>query len=224
MKRRIRIQGTLILAAALAVILLCEAAFPRWKNKRLDEFLDVAGLGLVLAGFLFRISARGYKEEGSLSGGRLVTGGPYAVTRNPMYFGTFMIGTGFVVTLLEWWAWLIFMGVFLLIYIPQVKKEEAVLKERFGGEYRNYCGGAPKYFPRLGRLSALRKGLPLKLPWVKKEAPSFIGALAVLIIVEAWRDARLFGVKELFGEIALNILAVLFFMFLILFVFKERKA
>lgn len=213
MKRRIRIQGMLILLAALAVILLCEAVFPRWKNKRLDEFLDIAGLVFVLTGFLFRISARGYKKEGSLNGGRLVTGGPYAVIRNPMYFGTFMIGTGFVIVLLEWWAWLIFMGVFLLIYVPQVKREEAVLRERFGGEYTGYCADVPQYFPHLGRLFALKKYLPLKLPWVKKEAPSFIGALAVLIIVEAWRD----------GEAALNIAAILFFMFLILLVFKERK-
>ncbi len=213
----------LILLAVLTVILLCEATFPRWENKRLDEFLDVVGLAFVLGGFLFRISARGYKEEGSVSGGRLVTGGPYAVIRNPMYFGTFMIGSGFVVTLLEWWAWLIFMGVFLLIYVPQVKREEAVLRERFGGEYRDYCGGVPKYFPRPGHLPTLRKNLPLKLPWVKKEAPSIIGALAVLIIVEAWRDARLFGIKELFVEIAVNILAILFFISFILLVFKERK-
>lgn len=213
----------LILAAALAVILLCEAAFPRWKNMTLDGFLDVAGLGLVLLGFLFRISARGYKEEGSFSGGRLVTAGPYAVIRNPMYFGTFLIGTGFVLVLLEWWAWLIFTGVFLLIYAPQVKKEEAVLKGRFGAEYAGYCADVPKYFPRPGRFFTLRKYLPLKLQWVKKEAPSFTGALVVLIIVEAWRDAKLFGIKELPGKIALNILAVLCFTSLILVVFKEKK-
>lgn len=187
MKRRIRIQGMLILLAALAAILLCEAAFPRWRSRRLDVFLDIAGLWLVLLGFLFRISARGYKEEGSLGGGRLVRGGPYAVIRNPMYFGTFMIGTGFVVTLLEWWAWFIFIGVFLLIYIPQVKKEEAVLRGRFGAEYASYCGSVPKYFPRPGCLLSLKKHLPLKLAWIKKEAPSFIVTLAVLIIVELWR-------------------------------------
>jgi protein-S-isoprenylcysteine O-methyltransferase Ste14 len=188
MKRRIGIQGMLMLSAALAAVLLCEVVFPRWQNRRLDAFLDVAGLALVILGFLFRISARGYKEEGSSGGSRLVTGGPYALARNPMYFGTFLIGTGFVMVLFEWWAWLVFTAVFLCIYIPQVRREEAVLKERFGQEYAAYCAAVPKYFPRLNRLLAPKKYLPLKLAWIKKEILSFIVTLAVLVIVELWRS------------------------------------
>jgi protein-S-isoprenylcysteine O-methyltransferase Ste14 len=188
MKRRVKIHGMLIGLAVLAAVFLSGAVFPRCKDRRFDAALDVAGIALVLLGFLFRMSARGYKEEGSQSGGRLVTGGPYAIIRNPMYFGTFLIGTGFVMTLLEWWAWLIFTAVFLLIYVPEVKKEEAVLTERFGGEYAAYCANVPRYFPRPGRILELKRRLPLKLAWVKKEVVSFIATLAVLVIVALWRS------------------------------------
>lgn len=94
MKKRIKIQGFLIFLATLATISLSKFVFPHWKKEPWDEFLDVVGIGLVLFGFLFRITARGYKQEKSYNGKLLVKDGPYAMVRNPMYFGTFMIGTG----------------------------------------------------------------------------------------------------------------------------------
>jgi protein-S-isoprenylcysteine O-methyltransferase Ste14 len=68
---------------------------------------------------------------------KLVTNGLYSKIRNPVYlFG----GIGYVGLFIASgnWPWL---GAFLLFYtyqIPRAKKEERVLEEAFGDEYRRY--------------------------------------------------------------------------------------
>ena len=178
-----------------AVIMLSNFAFPHQRPVVLDGALNAFGMGLILFGFLFRISARGYKEEKSLNGNVLVKDGPYAIIRNPMYFGTFIIGVGVVIMLLEGWFFFLFSIVFLLIYIPQMKKEEMVLSERFGLEYKEYCKAAHKYFPRLDYLLRIDKYVSLKPFWIKKEIVPLITTVIVVILIEIWEHARLLGYK-----------------------------
>ncbi|MDI6758843.1 MAG: methyltransferase, partial [Candidatus Omnitrophota bacterium] len=127
MKKRIRIQGMLIFLAVVLTISIPKFVFPYWKEEPLEEFLDVLGVGIVLFGFLFRIAARGYKEEKSFGGKNLVKDGPYYLMRNPMYFGTSLIGIGITIALFKLWIILLFLIICFLIYIPQVKKEEDLL-------------------------------------------------------------------------------------------------
>ena len=178
-----------------AVILLSNFVFPHQRQAVAAGLLNAAGMGLILFGFLFRISARGYKEEKSSNGNALVKDGPYAIIRNPMYFGTFMIGAGVVTMLLELWFFFLFSAVFLSIYIPQMKKEERVLLERFGQEYKEYCKMTPKYFPRFDCLSRINKYISLKPFWIKKEMVPMITTVIVVISIEIWECVRLFGYK-----------------------------
>jgi len=190
MKIRIKIQGGLMFLGLGAVILLSNYAFSHQRRVFLDGALSAVGMGLILFGFLFRISARGYKEEKSSNGNTLVKDGPYAIIRNPMYFGTFMIGMGVVIMLLEEWFFFLFAAIFLLIYVPQMKKEEAVLLKRFGQEYKEYCKLTPKYFPRFDYLSKLDKYVSLKDFWVKKEIVPMITTIVVVILIEIWEHIR----------------------------------
>lgn len=191
MKIRIKIQGGLMFLGLAAVILFSNFAFPQKKQGAMDVALNAAGMCLVLLGFLFRIAARGYKEEKSSNGNALVKSGPYAIIRNPMYFGTFIIGAGAVIMLLEWWFFLLFSVIFLLIYIPQMKKEEKALLERFGQEYKEYCKITPKYFPRFDYLLRLNRYVSLKSFWIKKEIVPMLTTIAVVILIEIWEYARL---------------------------------
>jgi protein-S-isoprenylcysteine O-methyltransferase Ste14 len=190
MKIRIKIQGALMFLGLGAVILLSNSVFPHQRQIFLDVTLNAVGMGLILFGFLFRISARGYKEEKSSNGNALVKDGPYAIIRNPMYFGTFIIGTGVVMMLLELWFFFLFGIIFLLIYIPQTKKEEKALLKRFGQEYKEYCKLTPKYFPRFDYLLRLNKYVSLKDFWVKKEIVPMITAIVVVILIEIWEHIR----------------------------------
>lgn len=185
MKKRIRIQGLLIFISFVLVIFLYKILLAQWQEKLLDKLFDCFGIALVLSGFLFRISARGYKEEKSFQGKELVRDGPYAVVRNPMYFGTLLIGTGVVFTLFQLWVIFPFIIIFLLIYIPQIKKEEALLLKTFKEEYEAYSQSTPRCLPRLKDLLSGPGRLRLKLSWVKKESAALlltiIGILAIVL-------------------------------------------
>ena len=78
---------------------------------------------------------------------RLVTHGPFAWTRNPLYFGNFFIWTGFsLVAGLQWFV-PIAIAVFALEYTPIVRYEEAVLETTFGDEYVRYKMHTPRWLP-----------------------------------------------------------------------------
>lgn len=202
MKKRIRIQGTLIFLSAIFSVLLSRSLFPPWKTEFLDEAFDLLGIILVLCGFLFRISSRGYKGEKSRQGWSLVKEGPYLITRNPMYLGTFLIGSGFISILFNWWVFPLFLIIFLAIYIPQTRAEEKKLSLQFGQEYRDYQKKTHRFisFSKLFTLD-VRQYLPFKWPWVKKEYTSLLLALVAIVGLESWQDTRLFGRHEYTGEL-----------------------
>jgi len=214
----------MIFLAVIVGIVFSKFLFPQWKREPMDEFLDAVGMSLVLFGFLFRIAGRGYKDEESASGKVLVKNGPYAIIRNPMYFGTFLIGTGIVCVLFPAWIFLIFLLVFLAIYAPQIKKEEAVLLERFGQEYRDYCSRTPRCLPHPLDLLNIQKHLSVRLRWVKKELISLILVILILLAIEIWEDVRLFGYEELFKEfVELFSIVVSFAALVILFGRKHQS-
>jgi protein-S-isoprenylcysteine O-methyltransferase Ste14 len=222
MKIRIKIQGTLMLLGLAAIVIFSNFLSPDWKNKIADEILDVIGIGLIFFGFLFRIAARGYKEEMCDNGRALVKDGPYAIIRNPMYFGTFMIGAGIVAMLLKFWVLVIFSAVFFMIYIPQMKKEEHVLLERFGQAYKEYCRVTPKYIPRIGYLLKLQRHISLKYFWIRKEMASMIPVIIAVASIEIWEDVRLFGRREALRE-PLELIVIILLLSSALYLFLEKK-
>jgi protein-S-isoprenylcysteine O-methyltransferase Ste14 len=78
---------------------------------------------------------------------RLVTYGPFAWLRNPLYVGNFFIWTGFSVIAGIHWFLPIAVAVFALEYTPIVRYEEAVLEATFGAEYLRYKQATPRWVP-----------------------------------------------------------------------------
>ncbi len=223
MKTRIKIQAFFVFLAVTLAVFLPKFLFPRQQKESLDGILDALGMILVLFGFLFRIAARGYKSEKSHDGRCLITDGPYAVIRNPMYFGTLIIGTGIIMIIFEWWTIFIFGLIFLLIYVPQVNKEQRELSIRFTDEYRKYCEKLPKYFPKPSYLFKrdIRDYLFLKWGWIKKELPSLISVICAVIALEAWEDMRRSGYKYFFKEALELSLAVVSFITISILVYRK---
>lgn len=188
MKKRIKIQGALIFLAVVVFAAFAGYLLPDSQSGLSRQIADGAGAALFLLGYALRIMARGYKSELNPDGKSLVTSGPYALTRNPMYLGTLLIGMGVILLLLKWWAGLIFLAVYLAIYLPQISKEEKKLRIFFGVEFRDYCRKTPRFFP--GVKSFLRKDkqsrLQLKSAWIKKEANSFIPTSIFVAFVKIW--------------------------------------
>ena len=104
-----------------------------------------AGWSIVAAGSL--IIARSLQAAGSTELSRpqsLVTSGPYAVSRNPMYVGWGLLQLGIGVITRSGWvlATLPFVGVAVHHGVLQ---EERRLEETFGDEYRRYVAKVGRY-------------------------------------------------------------------------------
>jgi steroid 5-alpha reductase family enzyme len=77
----------------------------------------------------------------------IVTTGPYAVTRNPMYLGHIVFLTG--LTLMTRSRLVGAVTVLLLPWFDaRAREDEARLEQLFGAEYRRYRDSVPRWLPR----------------------------------------------------------------------------
>ncbi|MGQ0647643.1 MAG: methyltransferase family protein [Gemmatimonadaceae bacterium] len=141
------------------------------------------GAAVALAGVLIRAWASGHIMKND----RLATTGPYAHTRNPLYFGSFLIACGFA--LAAHWALLLVVALFFaLIYVPTMQRERANVAQRFPEAYAEYCANVPAFFPRFSpwhrpdvEPGGFSRALYMKHgEW--KAALGYAGALAVLAL------------------------------------------
>lgn len=102
------------------------------------------GLPVALAGLVIRGWAAGHiiKDE------RLTMTGPYAHTRNPLYFGSFLIAAGFALAA-HWSLLLVVIALFAFIYGPTIEQERAEISARFPAEYERYEANVPAFAPRV---------------------------------------------------------------------------
>ncbi len=107
------------------------------------------GMVLVGLGLGIRVWASGHLEK-SL---KLATGGPYRWTRNPLYFGSFLVGLGFSLAGCQTWLVLLLIVLFITIYVPVMRREEEELLA-FGSDYESYRHTVPFFVPRFGKSNA----------------------------------------------------------------------
>jgi protein-S-isoprenylcysteine O-methyltransferase Ste14 len=133
-----------ISAIALGVILHYLYPLP-WLGSPLSDILFAAGW-LAIFGFvaLFFTAVRTMtRAKTTLNPNgvpdHLVTGGPFGVSRNPIYLADtlLMIGVGLIFGML----WMIILSVVagFLTQKVAIEREEKVLTEKFGKKYRDYA-------------------------------------------------------------------------------------
>ncbi len=101
------------------------------------------GGGLALVGLAIRAWAAGHIVKND----RLATTGPYAHTRNPLYFGSFLIAAGFAIAA-HWSLLLVVVAFFVLVYGPTIEKERVKISARFPDEYARWQQNVPAFVPR----------------------------------------------------------------------------
>ena len=104
----------------------------------------LVGAVIAVVGLLIRAWASGHIRKNQ----NLAISGPYAYTRNPLYFGSFLLGIGFTAASGVWWLALIFVALFLGIYLPVMRVERDDLIEMFADDYREYAENVPMFVPR----------------------------------------------------------------------------
>ncbi len=160
------------------------------------------GMPLALAGEALRCWAVGYSgvttRSNRVVAPQLVTAGPYAYVRNPLYVGNFITAVGFTLvfvggvsparrTVLA----LTGLGTMLAVYAAIVPLEEAYLRETFGASFDAYVAGVRRIVPRLAPI-AEPQGVYDASVIARAETRTFVtfGAMFVVAIVKALRRAR----------------------------------
>jgi protein-S-isoprenylcysteine O-methyltransferase Ste14 len=131
--QRIRVPAGFLLAPLLLI-----AANPTPRSLMI-------GAAIAIAGLIIRAWASGYLKKNM----ELTISGPYARTRNPLYLGTFILGTGIAISSGALWFVALFMALYLLIYVPVMFAEAETLRKLFPGEYEQYSQQVPLFLPRL---------------------------------------------------------------------------
>lgn len=128
------------LAAGLALDRLWPAPVTRRRSTAAAMGGLLAATGALLAAWAVLTSG----EVDLESPAALVTGGPYRLTRNPMYlaWSVASVGIGLVANS-AWVVALVPAGV--LASHADVLREERDLAARFGEEYARYAATAPRY-------------------------------------------------------------------------------
>jgi protein-S-isoprenylcysteine O-methyltransferase Ste14 len=131
----------------------------------------IAGGCISLIGLLIRALASGHVTKNE----QLTTSGPYAYTRNPLYFGSFILAAGFAVASRSWSIALIASAMFFAIYVPVIRSEEGFLRSRFP-EFEEYARHVPRLFPRLCPYQSSATLFSWDLYWKHREYNAAIGA------------------------------------------------
>ncbi|GEP11064.1 protein-S-isoprenylcysteine O-methyltransferase [Methylobacterium gnaphalii] len=131
----------------------CLFGFARVGDRATNPALLVLGLLVAaLSLWMFDKSHRGLGREWSFSlelrdGHRLKTDGVYAWVRHPMYSAFWLWALAQAILLPNWIAGLSgFLG-FGCLYLFRVPREEQMMLERFGDEWRAYAAATPRVVP-----------------------------------------------------------------------------
>jgi protein-S-isoprenylcysteine O-methyltransferase Ste14 len=130
--RKIRLRVGFLFAIAYLV-------FARPTAGSLLLGLPVAFLGLLI---------RGWAAGHIVKNEQLTTTGPYSHTRNPLYFGSFVLAAGFALAA-HWSLLLVVIALFVFIYGPTIEQERVDIRKRFPEAYAEFEANVPAFVPRL---------------------------------------------------------------------------
>jgi protein-S-isoprenylcysteine O-methyltransferase Ste14 len=172
---RAKLQRLRVPLGFLAAILFVAGSRPSWR------WLAI-GAPIALCGAAIRAWASGHLRKNA----ELCVSGPYAHTRNPLYFGSFVMALGCAVCGGSLWLGALLVGCFLLVYGPVMQAEAAHMQALFAGAYTQWAAEVPLFFPRLMPYAAgLSRGFDPQQYLRHREYRAAIGLAIVIGILIA---------------------------------------
>jgi protein-S-isoprenylcysteine O-methyltransferase Ste14 len=139
----------------------------------------------ILLGLLIRTWS-----AGTLNKSRDVTmHGPYAVVRNPLYIGSFLLMFGFCLLTKDWLTLFLAVGPMSWVYWNQVRQEESRLATMFPKQWHSYAEAVPRFLPKRFSLQMLR-GWRWQLWWLNREYQAALASLIAVVGIYGWYQAR----------------------------------
>lgn len=186
-------------------------------TANISEWSLRIGLVFVILGEAIRVWANGFVGHRKVNYtqawrndpkiGRLITAGPYAFVRHPLYLGTFLIGVGFCIAVQNLFVALGAMLLFSIIYHRKVQREEVIIRGEWGSEFEAYCRSVPRWWP-FHRPHASGVGCwSWKGIWESKEIKTVLWVaaayLALYIWEEGWQEREWFSPEKSAKHLAL---------------------
>jgi protein-S-isoprenylcysteine O-methyltransferase Ste14 len=145
------------------------------------------GGALGVLGLCIRAYAAGHLHKQAV----LTTTGPYAYTRNPLYFGSSLLALGAAVATRSWIAAALLLLYFAVVYSFVMRREESELQQQHGALFAAYAAAVPLFFPKLSVNAKMTTGGP-RFSWEQyrknHEYQASIGfALLLVALLVIWR-------------------------------------
>lgn len=154
--------------------------------------MRAAAFLVAAAGVAIRVWATGYLPfaiiaDPKLHAPRLVDSGPYALTRNPLYLGTWL-GISSLGLVLNLWGALLLPALLALRVLRIIGYEEKSLRAAFGADYEAYAARVPRLWPR--SLADVRRAFGEKSDWLYGlRGNLFILGLPIGYLATFWRPS-----------------------------------
>lgn len=140
-----------------------------------------------IVGLALRAWAAGYLHKQEI----LTVTGPYAYTRNPLYFGSAILALGVAVAARSWISAAIIAVYFTIVYSVVMRREERELRLQHSANFDRYAAAVSLFFPWFSSVKVERTshGAFSSAQYRKNHewqaAAGFLLLLAVLILI--WR-------------------------------------
>lgn len=157
---RFALRGPVLILATslfLTVSALLWRPLPLQLGSTSEAIAVVAGLTLLLGGLtLYLWGLLSLRRMFAISSGfgvrlhanhALVTSGPYAYVRHPMYLAVILSALGSLLLYQTWAA--LFFAVAMFGLVIRASREERVLAAEFAAEWEAYASQTPKWLPQL---------------------------------------------------------------------------
>jgi protein-S-isoprenylcysteine O-methyltransferase Ste14 len=132
--------------------------FARWRVRlgyllavvvlfvaRPNFYSILLGAAVGFVGLIIRAYAAGYLHKQEV----LTVTGPYARTRNPLYFGSSLLALGAAIAMHSWIVAALLLLYFALVYSFVMRREENELRAKHGAAFDSYAATVPLFFPSL---------------------------------------------------------------------------
>lgn len=153
-----------------------------------SSILIIIGVIMVMFGEIIRIWGVSYAgcatRTRNVGAKKLVTNGPFAFVRNPLYLGNMLMYNGVMVlsgSLLPYSLFFIFIFSFIQYHFI-VKLEEGKLGELFGAEYIHYYNDVPRFFPKPIPYKNRSNFIPDLKGAMKSERSTFYAQISVFMV------------------------------------------
>lgn len=172
--------------------LISKPAFPM-GSRSLDLRLDL--FGILVAGFgqVLRALTVGYEyiKRGGMNkqvfADRLVTGGMFSHSRNPLYLGNFLIFLGLAFIFNSTAIYLVGIPFFVFAYASIIAAEEDFLRRKFGSEYDEYCKRVNRLWPNWKGYRTTIEGMSYNWKrFINKDHGTLFMWIISAILLRAW--------------------------------------